>query len=830
MAVDALARALAAGKVPVSAYEMAVKAGYTGTEEQFAEDMGNSGTNATNAAAAASAAAASAESIADSEKQIAQNKADIANITGNSAIEMTDGYYINLSGTTADVTTPSPQGSTPTRYAVVACSPGDKFTISARGGVSPRVYGFVAADGTVLVKSGASVTVTNTLVTAPADAAWLVVNDLSFTMTSYMGELVSSELSRAFKQMRTLTLDDDLNDLREIGIYNYSVRSIPSNAPGFAYGGMVVVYTLNNVTAQVYYGRESSLAGSSLYARRTYTVATGWSEWAMQVGGSLAVQRNITNTEDLNNITDIGIYSCSGASMPQNAPSTAGGTLVVFNMRNVITQEYFTTTEIWHRVRGASTTSVWGAWVCDSRNSTISALPILELTGDTTNMSKEESVNMNYGIFGQSGTCTVKWQGSSSLRYPKKNYTINKMSTGIDGLNEWAKWVNTYRAQQRFLSPLTVTDYTWKNPQTKFCTKANYVDPSMAKNIVSARLWGQMVASRVGVPGGIATTDGRVGAPNYGAVDGFPIEIKINGISQGLYTFNIPKDKWAFNMSGGTTEFVVGGENNFNNACMWKATMGVTDWNALGEYDETSEYAVGDYVIYDDTLCVCKTAIGAGGEAWNESHWNLIFAAEVAPTLSGDTGELDGMKAALQSLDTAISQSLSAGADWETTLAPYLDIGSVIDYFIFTCCINNHDALARNILYGTYNGTQWFMSAYDMDTTFGTDAYGTSWYPVVNDRNQFAEAASMNRLAWLMVNYSKDRLKSRYQELRSGILSEANVWNEFSNFLVYIPSRDFDIDRDIWQNAPGTATANMEQFMNYYRMHCAYLDSEIAAM
>lgn len=80
MAVDALARALAAGKVPVSAYEMAVKAGYTGTEEQFAEDMGNSGTNAENAAASASAAAASAESIADSAAQIATNTNDISDL------------------------------------------------------------------------------------------------------------------------------------------------------------------------------------------------------------------------------------------------------------------------------------------------------------------------------------------------------------------------------------------------------------------------------------------------------------------------------------------------------------------------------------------------------------------------------------------------------------------------------------------------------------------------------------------------------------------------------------------------------------------------------
>jgi len=51
MAVDIIARGLAGradGKA-ITAYEYAKRAGYTGTEEEFAEDMGNSATNATNA-------------------------------------------------------------------------------------------------------------------------------------------------------------------------------------------------------------------------------------------------------------------------------------------------------------------------------------------------------------------------------------------------------------------------------------------------------------------------------------------------------------------------------------------------------------------------------------------------------------------------------------------------------------------------------------------------------------------------------------------------------------------------------------------------------------
>lgn len=408
----------------------------------------------------------------------------------------------------------------------------------------------------------------------------------------------------------------------------------------------------------------------------------------------------------------------------------------------------------------------------DSTPEMLQELPTLYLTGDVSTMTKSDAVTLDYAIFGQTGTCSCKWQGSSSQRYVKKNYTI-KFDTGFDAWNKWAVFQNTLRANNGNSSSV-VTTSRWGS-QAKYCFKANWIDPSHARNIVCARLWGQIVQNRIS---GGGVTDNRTTAPNYGAIDGFPVQIVLNGESLGLYTLNIPKDGWLFDMGEGAAEYVVAGENNASAACRWKATAAV----------DGSDYSV-----------------------------------EYAPD-----GVTEATVAA--SLNTAITAAINAGADWETTLAPYLDVDSVFDYFIFTCCINNHDALARNILYGTYDGVKWFMSAYDLDTTFGVDPYATTWFDVVNDRNQFAQAAAMHQLAYLMVTYSPAKLKARYQELRSGILSEANVWKEFSNFIVDIPTRDYDIDRNIWPSAPGTATANMAQYLEYYRMHCDYLDNEIAAL
>lgn len=147
---------------------------------------------------------------------------------------------------------------------------------------------------------------------------------------------------------------------------------------------------------------------------------------------------------------------------------------------------------------------------------TACGLPVLYLTGDTTGMSKDNAISLNYVYGERSGTATVKWQGSSSLSYDKKNYTIT------------------------FDKPFEAAD-GWGEQKT-YCLKANYIDHSHARNVVSAKLWGEVVKSRT-------NTNSRLNAlPNGGAVDGFPVIIVLNGAFHGLYTFNIPKDGWLYNM------------------------------------------------------------------------------------------------------------------------------------------------------------------------------------------------------------------------------------------------------------------------------------------
>lgn len=443
----------------------------------------------------------------------------------------------------------------------------------------------------------------------------------------------------------------------------------------------------------------------------------------------------------------------------------------------------------------------------------VAGIPTLALEGDVSGMDKENAKTLTYTLFGddpnlkRTGTCTVKWQGSSSVRYPKHNYTI-KFDNALDAWRLWQGYLYDYynstntgtgdnrerdTLAQNWTKPVVIPDSVpagW-GEQKKFCFKANWIDASHLRNIVGARLWGEMCASRGTRTHTAAITDKRAEAPNWGAINGFPTIITINGEFAGLYTFNIPKDGWTFAMGEGASEYVVCGEGNANRMTQWRPA------------DETSAVAL------------------------DGTDYSLEYPDETPETISAAAASLT---AAIQSVRGCVPGT----EDWKTAVSPYLDVDSVFDYFIHALCIYNNDGFARNILYGTYDGTKWFMSAYDMDSTFGFDPYGSRVFHVVpqdfnptamtGERASLANASTMNGLANLAIH--DPTFKDRYRELRTGILSDAHVLETMNGLGVYISDPVYRADRKRWPSMPASESHNIAQFMNFYREHCAYLDRE----
>ena len=99
----------------------------------------------------------------------------------------TIGEYIDVSGATADVSTPTV--STTWRCLVVDCAEGDAFYITAKGnGTQARPWAFVDAEGNVIdVAAPYDSQVTNRVLYAPVNASKLIVNDSKTNGVCYKG-------------------------------------------------------------------------------------------------------------------------------------------------------------------------------------------------------------------------------------------------------------------------------------------------------------------------------------------------------------------------------------------------------------------------------------------------------------------------------------------------------------------------------------------------------------------------------------------------------------------------------------------------------------------
>lgn len=124
-------------------------------------------------------AAADAAAVGDAVNDILD---DIQTSTGYRRINFTEDYYIYFD-TVANLT---PQYNATYQYAVISCSPGDKFTIKAGSGPI-GAYAFADSSLNVLQSSSAYVALDDLQVTAPADTAYLIVNDNGKTGYAYYG-------------------------------------------------------------------------------------------------------------------------------------------------------------------------------------------------------------------------------------------------------------------------------------------------------------------------------------------------------------------------------------------------------------------------------------------------------------------------------------------------------------------------------------------------------------------------------------------------------------------------------------------------------------------
>ena len=387
---------------------------------------------------------------------------------------------------------------------------------------------------------------------------------------------------------------------------------------------------------------------------------------------------------------------------------------------------------------------------------TVYGLPVLYLTGDISpiRVSKDNKVDMTYVYGNRSGTCKLKGQGATSYKTAqamgekgKYNYTIT-FDTAFEAHENWGS-------------------------QKKYCLKANYIDHSHSRNIVSAKLWGLIVKSRTNANANLASL------VNGGAVDGFPVVIMLNNEFHGLYTFNVPKDGWMMGMVEDPTK--------------QQAILGANDHELATQFK--------------------------GLLAGDESDFELEFVSN-----EDDAGWVT------TSLNRMIQACMDSwGGDLDDVVGQYLDWDSVIDYYIWIVVIKGTDMVDKNYLLSTFDGTKWHMTAYDMDSTYGLNWDGSGLTRAVSNVN-FTECAATHRAYELVKRFKTNALKSRYNALRSNVLSETRIMQYFEAFAWAIPSPLLVEDVKRYPVIPGSSVNGIDQIGRWVRQRLEAADAWIAAL
>lgn len=353
---------------------------------------------------------------------------------------------------------------------------------------------------------------------------------------------------------------------------------------------------------------------------------------------------------------------------------------------------------------------------------------------------------------------TGKIQGNSSESLPAKNYTFKFYSDAAH-------------------STKNKIDVGW-GKQSKYCFKKNYIDSTHTRNLSGARIAYDMVNSR---PESAFKTN-LLTTPRNGAVDGFPCIIYLNGEFWGLYTWNIPKDAWMFNMKDNNpnhmvlcAEFNNNGNMGAINPCQFRALWG-------GEGDGNWSIEVGTY-----------------SEALKTSFNNAINFVMTA-----------------------------SDEDFKANISNYFDLYSLLDYYCFSYLVYHYDGLGKNMLMATYDGVHWGACLYDMDSIYGVSFTGKEFLEY--NKKCPEEYQENNSLLWQRIErcFSQE-LYDRYVELRKGALSLGNIVEHVEEIYDLIPDRAFKEDWTKWTGIPSQATNTLPRFRTFMKNRAAYVDSEFEA-
>ncbi|EPJ1665049.1 CotH kinase family protein [Klebsiella pneumoniae] len=357
---------------------------------------------------------------------------------------------------------------------------------------------------------------------------------------------------------------------------------------------------------------------------------------------------------------------------------------------------------------------------------------------------------------------SISVQGDSSAAYPKKNLNI--------GLYIDDKYDDSFT--------LKIGDCL---PHDEWVFKANWIDHTNLRNLMSYHLWERMMASRDGWPKrdidnyyvgktGLDEMDTR--ATGYPV--GYPCVMYINGDFYGIGALAIGKKRENYNIPKNKAEqimIVMGG---------WKPITSMYD-NA--------------HVTGSDTIEI-----------------------KAPKTVSEET---------LGYLQTWDAFANLAQADFTQQAPEHLDTRNVVDFYLLLAAVGATDLFAgdkaKNAIFYTWDGTKWYFGPYDLDTTYGLHFNGTQISYAADSAPKTDSGTFWKKI---LVTYA-DELAARYAELRDKDIFSVNCLYDIAAGLSSKYTHELDkAEINKWPTKPSLTVTSRDQIFGWFNDRLAYLDNK----
>lgn len=380
----------------------------------------------------------------------------------------------------------------------------------------------------------------------------------------------------------------------------------------------------------------------------------------------------------------------------------------------------------------------------------------------------------------RNGIMTI--QGTSSTKYPRKNYRIYSAKDGSTEV--WIKQngKTEFEKVENRLFPMFKND---PHPVKVATAKADYSDSSMIHNTGLAQVWNDTMKAM-----GILTPAQKVDSSYRTSIYGYPIDIFSAETETGERTYwgqyNLNNDK-----------------SNWENVIGLKGVAGIDNSKVISlEFLNNSE-RIGNFDI--DTNAEAQFDAEFGNAL--EFNWPKDTEWKDANELGGKKNATPEQKKAILDLWKWVRDCVPAGADkaehkniqsfvsakFKNEAKDHFKVKQLLSWFIFTDYFAMVDQRVKNMMWHTWDLKEWWLEYYDGDTSLLLDNTSFLKYLYTLSRETWDSLSSKyafeghNSNLWCLVlaNFSEE-LKTVANDMRavisiiegSGKVNVLNVLNK----------------------------------------------------